>query len=98
MAFISVSALGLVQEAAAKIQEIRSTFRDWLDRQPVPVRDRLVAEYNSRFNCYVRPAYDGSAQTFPGLTLEHFPYDSLYPSQKDAVWMIKAERRRHLLA
>lgn len=78
-----------IQEAATKIQEIRSMFRDWLDRQPLPVRDRLVAEYNSRFNCYVRPSYDGSAQTFPGLTFEHFPYDSLYPSQKDAIWMIK---------
>lgn len=78
-----------IQEAATKIQEIRSMFRDWLDRQPLPVRDRLVAEYNSRFNCYVRPSYDGSAQTFPGLTLEHFPYDSLYPSQKDAICMIK---------
>lgn len=78
-----------IQEAATKIQEIRSMFRDWLDRQPLPVRDRLVAEYNSRFNCYVRPSYDGSAQTFPGLTFEQFPYDSLYPSQKDAIWMIK---------
>lgn len=78
-----------IQEAATKIQEIRSMFRDWLDRQPLIVRDRLVAEYNSRFNCYVRPSYDGSAQTFPGLTFEQFPYDSLYPSQKDAIWMIK---------
>lgn len=78
-----------IQEAATKIHEIRSMFRDWLDRQPLPVRDRLVAEYNSRFNCYVRPSYDGSAQTFPGLTFEQFPYDSLYPSQKDAIWMIK---------
>lgn len=78
-----------IQEAATKIQEIRSMFRDWLDRQPLIVRDRLVAGYNSRFNCYVRPSYDGSAQTFPGLTFEQFPYDSLYPSQKDAIWMIK---------
>lgn len=78
-----------IQEAATKIQEIRSMFRDWLDCQPLPVRDRIVAEYNSRFNCYVRPSYDGSAQTFPGLTFEQFPYDSLYPSQKDAIWMIK---------
>ena len=42
-----------------------------------------------RFNCYVRPHYDGSAQTFPQLSFENFPYDSLYPSQKDAIWMIK---------
>ena len=26
--------------------------------------DELVRVYNERFNCYVRPAYDGSAQTF----------------------------------
>ncbi len=49
----------------------------------------MVRVYNERFNCYVRPHYDGSAQTFPQLSFESFPYDSLYPSQKDAIWMIK---------
>ena len=78
-----------IQEAATKIQDIRDRFNQWLDNQPVEVRDELVRGYNQRFNCYVRPHYDGSAQTFPQLTFEHFPYDSLYPSQKDAVWMIK---------
>ena len=74
-----------IQEAAGKIQEIRERFNRWLDNQPVEVRDELVRVYNERFNCYVRPAYDGSAQTFPGLTFEQFPYDELYPSQKDAI-------------
>ena len=78
-----------IQEAATKIQEIRSRFNQWLDGQPIEVRDELVRTYNERFNCYVRPAYDGSAQTFPNLSFEQFPYDSLYPSQKDAIWMIK---------
>ena len=78
-----------IQEAAAKIQEIRERFNRWLDSRPVEVRDELVRVYNERFNCYVRPIYDGSAQTFPGLTFEQFPYDELYPSQKDAIWMIK---------
>ena len=78
-----------IQEAASKIQEIRECFNRWLDNQPVEVRDELVRVYNERFNCYVRPTYDGSAQTFPGLTFEQFPYDELYPSQKDAIWMIK---------
>ena len=78
-----------IQEAAGKIQEIRERFNRWLDSQPVEVRDELVRVYNERFNCYVRPTYDGSAQTFPGLTFEQFPYDELYPSQKDAIWMIK---------
>lgn len=78
-----------IQEAATKIQEIRDRFNRWLDRQPIEVRDELVRVYNERFNCYVRPHYDGSAQTFPQLSFEQFPYDSLYPSQKDAIWMIK---------
>ena len=78
-----------MQEAATKIQEIRERFNRWLDNRPVEVRDELVRVYNERFNCYVRPAYDGSAQTFPNLSFEQFPYDELYPSQKDAVQMIK---------
>ena len=78
-----------IQEVSAKIQEIRDKFNVWLDNQPIAVRDELVRLYNERFNCYVRPAYDGSAQTFPGLSFEQFPYKELYRSQKDAVWMIK---------
>ncbi|WP_298108338.1 N-6 DNA methylase [uncultured Bacteroides sp.] len=78
-----------MQEAATKIQEIRERFNEWLDRQPLEVRDELVRVYNERYNCFVRPRYDGSVQTFPGLSFEHFPYKELYPSQKDAVWMIK---------
>ncbi len=78
-----------MQEAAAKIQEIRERFNQWLDNEPLEGRDELVRTYNERFNCYVRPHYDGSAQTFPGLSFEQFPYKELYPSQKDAIWMIK---------
>lgn len=78
-----------MQEAAAKIQEIRDRFNRWLDDEPLEVRDELVRTYNERFNCYVRPHYDGSAQTFPGLSFELFPYKELYLSQKDAIWMIK---------
>lgn len=78
-----------IQEAAAKIQEIRQRFNQWLDRQPIEVRDEIVRLYNRRFNCYVRPSYDGSAQTFPDLSLEQFPFKALYASQKDAIWMNK---------
>ena len=78
-----------IREAATKIQDIRNRFNEWLDHQPLAVRDELVKVYNERFNCYVRPKYDGSAQTFPNLTFEQFPYNELYPSQKDAIWMIK---------
>lgn len=78
-----------IQEAGAKIQEIRNLFNEWLDRQPLFVRDEIVTTYNERFNCYVRPSYDGSCQTFPGLSFNQFGYDVLYPSQKDAIQMIK---------
>lgn len=78
-----------IQSAATKIQDIREKYIKWLDNQPIEVREELVRLYNERFNCYVRPSYNGAAQTFPALSFEEFKYKSLYPSQKDAVWMIK---------
>lgn len=86
---VSVPNEEAIQEATTKIQEIRHKFNEWLDEQPIAVRDELVRLYNERFNCYVRPHYDGAAQTFPSLSFEQFPYKELYPSQKDAIWMIK---------
>ena len=82
-----------IQEAATKIQEIRDRFNCWLDRQPIEVRDELVRVYNERFNCYVRPHYDGSAQTFPQLSFEQFPYDSL-----ESVLFFKLEIFSHNIA
>ena len=87
--WVKVSDEEAMQEVATKIQEIRDKFNAWLDSQPIVVRDELVRLYNERFNCYVRPSYNGSAQTFPGLSFAQFPYKELYPSQKDAIWMIK---------
>ena len=49
--------------------------------------------YNRKFNCFVRPKYDGSHQTFPDLDLKalssRYGVKSIYPSQKDCVWMLK---------
>ena len=78
-----------IQEASTKIQEIRDKFNQWLDNQPIEVREELVRLYNERFNCFVRSSYNGAAQTFPDLSFKDFPYNELYPSQKDAIWMIK---------
>lgn len=78
-----------IQAAQMKIQEIRDKFNQWLDNQPLDYRDNIVREYNEKFNCYVRPSYDGSMQTFPDLCFDNFPFSDLYPSQKDAIWMIK---------
>ena len=77
------------QKADTLITEIRQAFVEWLHAQPDDFKKRLTDLYNRKFNCYVRPRYDGSHQQFPGLDLRGLGIDDLYPSQKDAIWMIK---------
>lgn len=78
-----------IQLANTKIDEIRSGFTDWLNEQSDSFKERLTDLYNSKFNCYVRPQYDGSRQTFPDLDLKNLGIPDLYKSQKDAIWMLK---------
>lgn len=77
------------QYANSKIEEIRGEFTDWLGRQPDTFKEKLTDRYNSLFNCFVRPNYDGSHQEFPDLDLKGLGIPDLYKSQKDAVWMLK---------
>ena len=81
-----------IQLANAKIEEIRNGFTEWLEEQSDSFKDRLTTMYNRKFNCFVRPKYDGSHQTFPGLDLKalggKYGVKSVYPSQKDCVWML----------
>jgi len=78
-----------IQLANSKIDEMRKGFSDWLREQSPEFKDRLAGLYNRTFNCFVRPAYDGAHQAFPGLDLKGLGIDDLYKSQKDAVWMQK---------
>ena len=78
-----------IQLANAKIDEIRGGFSEWLEEQSPQFKERLVTMYNRKFNCFVRPKYDGSHQTFPGLDLKGLGITDLYPSQKDCIWMLK---------
>lgn len=78
-----------IQMANAKIDEIRKGFSDWLSEQSPEFKDRLSNLYNRKFNCFVRPDYNGSHQTFPQLNLKNLGIEELYGSQKDAVWMLK---------
>ncbi|MBF0647864.1 N-6 DNA methylase [Dysgonomonas sp. GY75] len=78
-----------IQMANTKIDEIRSGFSDWLDQQSPEFKNNLAEKYNRRFNCFVRPQYDGSHQSFPGLDLKALGIPDLYQSQKDCIWMIK---------
>lgn len=76
-----------IQLANSKIDEIRNGFTDWLNEQSQEFKERLAEKYNRTFNCFVRPDYDGSHQSFPGLDLKGLGIPDLYKSQKDAVWM-----------
>lgn len=78
-----------IQLANSKIDEMRNGFSDWLREQSPEFKDRLSDLYSRTFNCFVRPEYDGSHQTFPGLDLKGLGIPDLYNSQKDAVWMLK---------
>ncbi len=81
-----------IQLANAKIDEIRNGFTEWLEEQSDSFKERLTTMYNRKFNCFVRPKYDGSHQTCPGLDLKalggKYGIKSVYPSQKDCVWML----------
>ena len=78
-----------IQQANAKIEEIRQGFVDWLGQRPDTFKEQLADRYNSLFNCFVRPNFDGSHQSFPNLDLKRLGIPDLYKSQKDAVWMLK---------
>ena len=82
-----------IQLANTKIDEIRNGFSDWLEAQSPEFKERLVDLYNNKFNCFVRPQYDGSHQTFPDLNMkilgDRYGINSIYQSQKDCIWMLK---------
>ena len=78
-----------IQLANSKIDEIRSGFTDWLGQQSPEFKKQLTELYNRKFNCFVRPVYDGSHQNFPNLNLKNLGISDLYQSQKDAIWMLK---------
>lgn len=78
-----------IQLANSKIDDIRNGFSDWLEEQSPEFKEKLATMYNRKFNCFVRPDYNGSYQTFPNLDLKALGIPDLYKSQKDAIWMLK---------
>lgn len=81
-----------IQLANTKIDEIRNGFADWLEAQSPEFKDKLADLYNRKFNCFVRPKYDGTHQAFPDLNMkllgDRYGIHSVYQSQKDCVWML----------
>lgn len=86
---IKVRDADAIQLADTKINGIRAAFSDWLNEQLPEFKQNLADMYNRKFNCYVRPDYDGSSQSFPFLDLKGLGIPDLYDSQKNAVWMLK---------
>lgn len=67
--------------ARDKIDLIREAFGRWIWKDQER-SDRLVREYNERFNVWALPDYDGSHLTFPGMS----PHFEMRKHQKDVVW------------
>ncbi len=78
-----------IQLANTKIDEIRNGFSEWLEAQSPEFKEKLVDLYNNKFNCFVRPKYDGSHQTFPDLNMkilgDRYGIHSIYQSQMDCI-------------
>jgi N12 class adenine-specific DNA methylase len=71
-----------------KIDDIRKKFLLFLNEQSKVFKDELAAIYNNKFNCYVKPKYEGGHLTFPQLNLQNLGIPDLYSSQKDAAWTL----------
>lgn len=78
-----------IQKMNASTDLIKTEFREWLLSLPESKKAYLEALYNKKFNCYVKPRYNGSYQSFPDLDFEKLGFKDLYPSQKDSVLMLK---------
>lgn len=68
------------QFATEKARQMNEAFSKWVWAKPER-RDKYVTRYNELFNSIVGRHFDGSHQTFPGMS----PYIQLKPHQKDAV-------------
>ena len=84
-----------IQLANAKIDEIRGGFTEWLEEQSPEFKKRLTDMYNNKFNCFVRPKYDGSHQTFPGLDLKGLGDHRSVPQPEGLHLDAETERRRN---
>ncbi|MDR1368819.1 MAG: N-6 DNA methylase [Dysgonamonadaceae bacterium] len=78
-----------IQKMNATVTLLQNDFKDWINLLPAKDREQLENLYNRRFNCYVKPRFNGIFQTFPGLDRNALGIKDLYPSQKDAVLLLK---------
>jgi N12 class adenine-specific DNA methylase len=80
-----------IQKINAAISEIQAAWYVFINRLKESEKYELESIYNTKFNCFVLPKFDGSFQTLPGLDLPALGYEDLYDSQKDAILRIKQQ-------
>jgi N12 class adenine-specific DNA methylase len=78
-----------IQKMNAAVSLLQSEFKGWVNQLPVHQKEDLENIYNRKFNCFVKPRFDGRFQTFPGLDKEALHIKDLYPSQKNAILLLK---------
>jgi N12 class adenine-specific DNA methylase len=78
-----------IQRMHTAVEEIRNSFQEWISKINQFNKDELESIYNNKFNNIVKAHYDGSYQTFPDLNYENLGISELYPTQKDAILMLK---------
>ena len=76
-----------IQLMNTQIDTIKTEFDKWLLNQSAAFKKDLQETYNLKFNSFVKPTFDGTHQTFPGLDLKGLGIKDLYDSQKAAIWM-----------
>ena len=75
-----------ILQAQSIINTMRGEFGNWLITQDASIKSALADEYNSMFNCFVKPQAEGNFLTFPGAVFENIKIKEPYESQKQAVW------------
>ena len=76
-----------ISEASMKIEGLRNSFEQWMMKRSQREKELIQERYNEKFNCYVKPEYDGSHLTLSDIDFKALGFPSLYQSQKDAIWM-----------
>ncbi|MFL0580645.1 helicase-related protein [Dietzia sp. 179-F 9C3 NHS] len=65
---------GATRAAKQRAERLQEVFAEWALHGDPERRERLLTEYNWRFNATVAPTYDGSRRSFPGLGTTFSPY------------------------
>ena len=78
-----------IQKMNASVSLLQEEFSQWLHKLPPDIKTELENTYNRLFNCFIKPSYNGSWQTFPELNKDGLNIKDLYETQKNAILLVK---------